>query len=317
MPLAESVGGAERVVPEQGLPERGAVGDLPGSRGEPIRWYRLIAPVSIHAVCLGVIFVGWSWAAVIVALSLYILRMFVITAFYHRYFSHRTFRTSRFVQALFAFFGTTCAQRGPLWWAAHHREHHRHSDEPPDVHSPVQHGFGWSHAGWFVSEPNIPTMHEHVPDLCRYPELKFIDRWHLLGPLALIAFCYGLGSALEAWRPEWGTSGAQMVVFGFGISTTLLYHGTFTINSLAHTWGSRRYKTDDDSRNNFFLAIITLGEGWHNNHHFYPGTARQGFYWWEIDLTYYVLKAMEAIRLVRDVRPVPAFVYERAGARAG
>lgn len=269
--------------------------------------------ISIHLLCLGVLWVGWSWAAVGVAAAAYLIRMFVITAFYHRYFSHRTFRTHRVTQFLFAFLGTTSAQRGPIWWAAHHREHHRHSDEPPDKHSPVQHGIVWSHMGWFLSDEGMRTNAKAVPDLLKLPELRWIDRYHLVGPLALAGFMFALGWALERWSPGLGTSGWQMFVWGFAVSTTVLYHGTFTINSLAHRFGTRRFETRDDSRNNFWLSLITLGEGWHNNHHYYPGAARQGFYWWEVDPTYYVLLAMERLGVVWDVRRVPSRVLAAAG----
>ncbi|MFG0331303.1 MAG: acyl-CoA desaturase [Phycisphaerales bacterium] len=278
----------------------------------PIRWWAVLPALTIHALCLGAIWVGWSWLAVAMALGLYLGRMFVVTAFYHRYFSHRTFRTSRVGQFVFAALGVTAAQRGPLWWAAHHREHHRHSDEPEDLHSPAWYGVLWSHTLWFLSDLGRRTNLKAVPDLARYPELRFVDRWHMLGPLFLAAAMYGLGVALERWAPALGTNGPQMLVWGFAISTTALYHATFTINSLAHRFGRRRFDTNDDSRNNFALALLTLGEGWHNNHHYFPGSARQGFYWWEIDLTYYGLLGLSWLGVVWDVRRVPGRVYAAA-----
>ncbi|MDX2132699.1 MAG: acyl-CoA desaturase [Planctomycetota bacterium] len=275
--------------------------------------FRDAMPITIiHAMCLGVIWTGWSWVAVGVAVALYFMRMFVITAFYHRYFSHRTFKTHRVVQFLFALAGTSAAQRGPLWWAAHHREHHRHSDEEPDPHSPGWKGVLWSHTAWFLTEKGRATKWKAIPDWARYPELVWLERNHLIGPALLIAGLAAAGWALLVWAPSLGTGPVQMIVWGFGISTTLLYHGTFTINSLAHCFGSQRFDTGDDSRNNWVLAIITLGEGWHNNHHFHPGTVRQGFFWWEFDPSYWALRAMSWVRLVWDLRPVPAWVYERA-----
>lgn len=269
--------------------------------------------LSIHALCLGVIWVGWSWTAVGVAAALYLGRMFVITGFYHRYFSHRTFKMHRATQAVFAFLGTTTAQRGPIWWASHHRDHHRHSDQEPDIHSPVIHKLLWSHMGWFLSDAGLSMNKKAVPDLLKVPELRWIDRFHMAGPLALAAGAFLLGWGLQAWAPGLGTNGPQMFVWAFAISTALLYHGTFTINSLAHMFGSRRFRTKDDSRNNFLLALITLGEGWHNNHHHYPGTARQGFYWWEFDPTYYGLWVLEKLGIVWELRRVPAHVYAAAG----
>lgn len=266
----------------------------------------------VHSVCLGVLWTGWSWFAVAVAVALYWVRMFVITAFYHRYFSHRTFKTHRIVQFVVALIGTSSAQRGPLWWAAHHREHHRHADEEPDPHSPWWRGVLWSHTVWFLTEKGRMTNWDAIPDWKRYPELVWLDRYHLIGPLGLIALLAGVGAALAAWAPGLGTGPAQLVVWGFGISTTVLYHATFTINSIAHVVGSRRFNTPDDSRNNWFLALITLGEGWHNNHHFHPGSVRQGFYWWEFDPAYWLLRVMSWFGLVWDLRPVPARVYEAA-----
>jgi stearoyl-CoA desaturase (delta-9 desaturase) len=266
----------------------------------------------IHLVCVGIVWVGWSWAAVGVAAGLYLLRMFAITAFYHRYFSHRTFRVHRLTQFLFAFIGTTSAQRGPIWWAAHHREHHRHSEEDEDIHSPHRHGLLWSHLMWFVSDAGREMNAKAVPDLLKIPEIRFIDRYHMLGPLTLAGCMFALGAALERLAPSWGTNGWQMFVWGFGVSTTVLYHATFTINSLAHTIGRRRFATKDDSRNNLALALLTLGEGWHNNHHYFPGSARQGFYWWEVDPSYLMLRLMRVFGLVWDLSPVPPRVYEAA-----
>ncbi len=262
----------------------------------------------IHVGCLLVFFTGWSWAAISIAVGLYFFRMFAITAFYHRYFSHSSFKTNRFFQFIFALWGLTSMQRGPLWWAAHHRHHHRASDEVSDIHSPRQRGFLWSHIGWITTSSNMPTQYERIPDLARFPELVFLNRFDWIGSLLLATMLYVTGDVLSAQCPELGTNGFQLVVWGFFISTVFLLHGTFTINSLAHQWGHRRYETCDDSRNNFFLALITLGEGWHNNHHRFPGACRQGFQWWEIDITYYGLKMMETLGIIYDLRKVPESV---------
>jgi stearoyl-CoA desaturase (delta-9 desaturase) len=250
--------------------------------------------------------------AVGVALALYALRMFAITAFYHRYFAHRTFRTSRAVQFIFAVIGASSVQRGPLWWAAHHRNHHRHTETAADPHSPTVHGFWWSHMGWFLTAEGFRTDWARIPDLAKYPELRWLDRFDTLIPVALAAALFGLGALLEHVAPGLGTSGGQMLVWGFFISTVVLFHATVTINSLAHRFGRRRFDTGDDSRNNLWLALLTFGEGWHNNHHFFPGTVRQGFYWWEVDITWYGLRAMSALRLVHDLKPVPAWVLAKA-----
>ena len=209
---------------------------------------------------------------------------------------------------MFAVLGASAVQRGPLWWAAHHRGHHRHSDEEEDAHSPVQRGFFWSHVGWFLSKRNFRTRIERVKDLAAYPELRWLDRYDVAVPIVFALALFAFGGALEAFAPGLGTNAWQMLVWGFFVSTVVLYHGTFTINSLAHGWGSRRFETKDDSRNNLWLALLTMGEGWHNNHHHAPGTARQGFRWWEVDASYYLLKGLERIGVVRNLRPIPAGV---------
>ena len=288
--------------------DSGAGGQEPPPEAEQkVDWPRILPFVILHVACLGVFWVGWSPIAVAVAVGLYALRMFAITAFYHRYFSHRAFKTSRAGQLLFAILGNSAVQRGPLWWAAHHRKHHRHSDQAPDVHSPHVHSFLWSHMGWITSKANFYTDLKQVPDLARYPELRFLDRFNVLVPVLLALGCYGLGEALGA---AWGTSGWQMVVWGFFISTTVLFHAACSINSVAHRVGSRRYETTDDSRNNWWLALLTFGEGWHNNHHRYPAAVRQGHRWWEIDLSSYGLALLDRLGLIWDRKALPAHVRE-------
>lgn len=270
-----------------------------GGPTDRVDWVRVLPFLWVHAMCLGVIWVGWSWTAVGVAAGLYAVRMFAVTGFYHRYFSHRTFETSRGWQFVFAVLGASAAQRGPLWWAAHHRKHHRHSDTAADVHSPAQHGFAWSHMGWITAPGNFPTDLKQVPDLARYPELRFLDRFDIVVPAALAALLFALG-------------GWQLLIWGFFVSTVVLFHCTCFINSLAHTLGRRRFPTSDDSRNSFLLALICFGEGWHNNHHWYPGAARQGFRWWQVDVTYYGLWLLARLRVIRRLRPVPERVRAAA-----
>ncbi len=271
-----------------------------------IDWLRISPFLALHAGCLLVPWVGWSWTAVAVALAFYAVRMFAITAFYHRFFSHAAFRTSRPVQFAFALLGASAIQRGPLWWAAHHRLHHRHSDAEGDVHSPERQGFWWSHVGWVLAQGNFRTRLELVRDLARFPELRFLDRFDSLVPLLLVPAFYGAGELLAALAPGLGTNGPQLLVFGVCISTVLLYHMTFSINSIAHRFGSRRFETNDQSRNNALLALFTFGEGWHNNHHRHPGAARAGLRWWELDPSWYLLRLMSALGLVWDLKPVPA-----------
>ena len=269
-----------------------------------IEWLRCVPFVILHLGCLGVFIWGWSWIAVIMAFAFYLLRMFAITGFYHRYFSHRSFQTSRPMQFLFGLIGAAAVQRGPLWWAYHHRQHHQHSDAETDTHSPRQHGFWWSHIGWITSARNFPTDYNRVKDLAKFPELVFLNRFDALVPIVIGVAFYVIGEWLKRAHPALGTSGGQLVVWGF-ISTVVLFHCTCSINSLAHVFGRQRFQTGDDSRNSLLLALITLGEGWHNNHHHYMHSTRQGFYWWEIDLTYYGLKALAWTGLIWNLRPVP------------
>jgi stearoyl-CoA desaturase (delta-9 desaturase) len=275
-----------------------------------VDWVRVIPFVILHAGCLGVIWVGWSPVAVAAAVAFYFVRMFAVTGIYHRYFSHKTYTTSRPFQFLLALWGGTTVQRGPLWWACHHRHHHQHSDGAEDAHSPHVHGFWWSHIGWITSRRNFPTDYGKVRDLARYPELVWLNRFDTVVPMATGCAVWGLGRLLEVYAPTLGTNGWQMLTWGFFISTTALFHGTSCINSLAHLMGRRRFQTGDDSRNSFILALVTLGEGWHNNHHRYMSSTRNGFYWWEIDPTYYGLRLLARTGLIRGLKPVPQSVLE-------
>ncbi|MDR3492639.1 MAG: acyl-CoA desaturase [Gammaproteobacteria bacterium] len=272
---------------------------------DKIDWIRALPFILLNLSCLLVFFVGYSAVAVITALVLWVVRVFFIGAFYHRYFSHRTYKANRFWQFIFAIMGASAAQRGALWWATHHRHHHVASDQPEDAHSPVQHGFLWSHVGWFLSEKNYYYNPERVADLTKFPELVFLDKFDGLVPMLLALCLYIAGSLLHHFMPSLGTSGFQMLVWGFSISTIVLFNTTVTINSISHIYGKRRFETKDNSHNSFLLALLTLGEGWHNNHHHYPSAARQGFMWWEVDITYYILKLMEKLHIISDVRNVP------------
>ncbi|MDO9161792.1 MAG: acyl-CoA desaturase [Methylococcaceae bacterium] len=272
--------------------------------GNAIDWLRVIPFILMHVTCLLVFMVGWSPVALWVALFSYLLRMFAITAFYHRYFSHKSFKTSRAGQFIFALLGATATQRGPIWWASHHRRHHLYSDQDKDIHSP-RHGFLWSHMGWFLCLKNFTTRENCVRDLLKYPELRWLDRFDIFVPIAYAFFMLGLGKWLEMYFPELGTNASQMLIWGYFVSSIVLIHCTLSVNSLAHIFGSKRYQTNDESRNNGLLALLTLGEGWHNNHHHYPLSTRQGFFWWEIDISYYLLKLMSWCGLIWDLQPVP------------
>ena len=281
----------------------------PSTLPDKVDWQRTLPFIFLHLGCLAVFWVGISPVPVIAAAALYFIRMFAITGFYHRYFSHRSYKTSRAFQLFLAIVGNTSMQRGSLWWAATHRHHHKHSDEEEDIHSPRISGFLWSHIGWLTSKRNFPTNYKAIPDLVKFPELVWLNRYDQVVPIAFGIVMLAIGWALETFAPSLGTTMWQFFVWTFFISTTVLLHGTLFINSLAHVWGKRKFDTEDDSRNNFFLALITLGEGWHNNHHQHMTCVRQGFFWWEIDITYYTLKMMSWTGLIWDLRPVPKAAY--------
>lgn len=268
----------------------------------------------MHLGCLGVFWTGGSLIAIGLAIAFYLIRAFGLTAFYHRYFAHRTFRTSRWFQFVGATAGCLALQKGPLWWAAHHREHHRRSDREGDVHSPHVSGILWSHLGWFLTTRNGPLQSTFVRDWLKFRELRVLDRFAPYVAMGYGAILYFVGEGLNAVWPGLNTNGLQLVVWCFFLSTVALYHATYSVNSLAHLIGTRRFATADRSRNNFVIALLTLGEGWHNNHHHYPSAARQGFYWWEIDVTYYALLTLERLGLIWNIRAVPEHVYRAAAA---
>jgi stearoyl-CoA desaturase (delta-9 desaturase) len=243
-----------------------------------------------------VFWVGISIFDVALCVSLYLVRMLAITAGYHRYFAHRSYKTSRAFQFLLGLFGCTAMQYGPIRWASMHRHHHRHADDSKDLHSPRTSGFWWSHVGWILAGPPRPSGTDVARDFQRYPELRWLDSNFWLPAIAMAFGCWLVG----------GWSG---FVWGFVISSVLVYHATFSVNSIAHIFGRRRYQTSDDSRNNSLVALLTLGEGWHNNHHHFPASARQGFFWWEIDFTYMALRVLSVFRIVWDLRQPPRRVY--------
>jgi stearoyl-CoA desaturase (delta-9 desaturase) len=272
-----------------------------------IAWLRIIPFIALHLACFTVVIVGYSHVALLALILTYSLRMFAITGFYHRYFSHKTFKTHAWVETVFAFIGASSAQRGALWWAAHHRKHHRHSDTEHDLHSP-RHGFWQSHMVWFLDHKAFATDYAVIQDFAKRKTLRWLNRFDIVAPFSLAVLLYGIGAVLQHVAPQLGTSGPQLLVWGFVLSTVLLFHVTVSINSIAHVWGRRRYATNDDSRNNALLALLTFGEGWHNNHHHYPNSVRQGFFWWEIDMTYWALRLMQLLGLTWDLKPVPSKV---------
>jgi stearoyl-CoA desaturase (delta-9 desaturase) len=252
----------------------------------------------VHLIAAATLIFGrWSWGLVALAIGSYYLRMFAITAGYHRYFAHRTYKTSRAFQFFMAMLGTLATQKGPLWWAAHHRDHHKYSDQPEDIHSPVQRGLWWSHVGWVLSSKYDATKFDRIKDFASFPELRWLNQWYYIPVVAYASAFYFVG-------------GWSALLWGYFVSTMFLWHGTFLVNSLAHVFGRRRYVTTDDSRNSFIIAMLTMGEGWHNNHHHYQSTTNQGWFWWEIDMSYYVLRALSVVGLVSDLRTPPRHIRD-------
>jgi stearoyl-CoA desaturase (delta-9 desaturase) len=266
------------------------------------RCFRLSVPGSlfilVHVACFAVFWTGIDMEAVALCAFMFFIRKFGITGGFHRYFSHRSYKTSRPFQFALAFLGGSAAQKGALWWSAHHRHHHRHSDTEDDLHSAKLEGFYWSHIGWVLSPEYEEYDAKVIKDLSKFPELVWLDKWIFIPPVAAAVFCF----LVHGWMG---------LVVGFFISTVILYHTTFAINSLCHMFGSRRYETGEASKNSLWLALLTMGEGWHNNHHHYPLSARQGFFWYEIDLTYYVLLGLEKLGLVWDLQAPPRRMLER------
>jgi len=272
-------------------------------------WASSLPFILMHLGCLGVLFTSAPLAALALCAVTYFIRMFGITAVYHRYFAHRAYKTSRPLQFLLACLGCSALQKGPLWWAGHHRQHHRFSDTDLDPHSPHATSFWWSHVGWILSEEHETTPSSAIRDWSQYPELRWLDRNHWVPGVLLGVLCYLFG----VWT---GVGGWTCLVWGFVVSTVILYHAVFTVNSLCHLFGSRRYDTRDDSRNNLLIALITLGEGWHNNHHHYQSSANQGFFWWEIDISYYIIRTMGLFGLVWDIRKPGAKALRHRGLKA-
>jgi stearoyl-CoA desaturase (delta-9 desaturase) len=279
------------------------------ARAAHARSWKLGTPfLLLHLAVLGVFFVGWSWLALGVCVASYLVRAFGITAFYHRQLTHRAFRVPRAVQFAGAAVGASAAQRGPLWWVAHHRAHHRSTDRPGDPHSPVVDGFWYSHVLWIFDPDHEATDLDRVRDLARFRELRFLDRYEHAAPGALLVAMLGLGALLGHFVPALHTSALQLAVWGFVVPTVALYHWTFSVNSLAHRFGRRRFETPDASRNNWLISLAVLGEGWHNNHHRFPASARQGIGRFELDPTWWGIQLLAALGLASRLRPLPATV---------
>jgi len=287
-------------------------------RNKPI-FRQEIAFILVHLIPLAAIWTGATLFDWIVCAFLYFFRMFWITGGYHRYFSHKSYKTSRWFQFVIAFMAQTSAQKGALWWAAHHRHHHRHSDQPEDPHSMKLYGFWYSHVGWIIGPDYKETDYKTIGDYAKYPELVWLNKNYLVPPVILALAVTMLGAWVNGGSPwlMFTHHGLSTLLIGFFLSTIILYHATFSINSIMHKFGKQRYESNDESKNSLWLALLTLGEGWHNNHHYYEVSARQGFFWWEIDITFYILKFFSWVGLIHDLRGVPDHIkYSRNKAEA-
>lgn len=267
----------------------------------------------LHAASCLAFFIPVTRELVLVAVIGFFVRVFSWEAGSHRYFSHRSFKTTRAFQLFLAVLSAASAQRGPIWWATHHRRHHRFSDKKGDPHSPIQQGFWHAHMGWLFDQDKLSTDLNDAKDLSRYPELVFINKYHYVFPYAVLTAFFVLGHFTSLFgRTGIGISAA---IWGFFVPTLLSLHSTFLVNTITHgqpiKWiRSRRFSTSDASCNSWIFSIPTMGASWHNNHHRYMNSARAGFYWWEMDLTFYVLKALSVLGIVWDLNEVPKKVLQ-------
>jgi stearoyl-CoA desaturase (delta-9 desaturase) len=259
---------------------------------------------TVQASVLLVFLVPFSWGLVAVWAASHFLRAVGITLAFHRYYAHRSFQMSRPARFVWTLIATAAMQKGPLWWAGHHVNHHRFADRDGDPHSPMVSGVYYAHIGWFLNDAKHDRLEPSNPvirDFSGAPEIAWLDHYYFAPPLALAALMYLAG-------------GMPWLVWGFCVPTVTLAHATFAINTVNHMFGSRRFDTIDESRNNVLTALFAAGEGWHNNHHRYQRAARNGFYWWELDLTWYVIRLMGFVGAAWDIQPVPERIYEEARA---
>ncbi|MDR1989155.1 MAG: acyl-CoA desaturase [Acidobacteriaceae bacterium] len=258
----------------------------------------------VQASALLVFFVPFTWPLVALWAVSHFLRAMGLTLSFHRYYAHRSFQMNRVARFIWTFIGVAAMQKGPLWWAGHHVNHHRFADREGDPHSPMVSGVYYAHIGWFLNDAKhdrIEATNPVIRDFSKVPEIAFLDRYFFLPPLMLAVTMFAIG-------------GWPWLVWGFCLPTMTLAHSTFAINTVNHMFGSRRFDTIDESRNNPITAIFAVGEGWHNNHHRYQRSARNGFYWWEFDPTWYAIRTMQAVGLAWNVQPVPERIYAEAKA---
>jgi len=253
-----------------------------------------------HLSALLVFYVGFSWTALAVFFFSFLIRAFGVSAGYHRYFSHRSFKTSRPFQFVLAFLGASAGQKGPLSWVTSHRIHHRTSDTQADPHTP-QKGFFYGYLGWLLPVDALHTDLNLTADFAKYPEIRWINKFHNVGPLTVIILCGFFGKYLSIHFPQLGTSALQLIVWGFILSTLATLHGTLMINTICHSEKERHHSTNDFSSNVPWLLPFTLGENWHHNHHRYPKSANCGLEKGQIDFIFIGICLLEKLGLASEV----------------
>jgi len=259
----------------------------------------VITYVLLHATCLLAFYTGVTWRALALFGISYPIRVLGVGIAYHRYFAHRAFKTSRAMQFVLGVWGVLSFQKGPLWWAQTHRDHHRYADTPQDLHSPRLQGLFYAHFGWFQVRENQDVVPSKIQDLYRFPELRLLEDWR---------FYFGLN--LATWIALGWAFGLEGVVWGGAIPTALALQIVHAIQSISHAVGGyRRCPTTDDSRNHVWIGLLSLGE-WHNNHHYLMASARQGFAWWEVDVQWAVIRVLGWLGLVWDLRQPSREVLE-------
>lgn len=255
-------------------------------------WPVLIFMIIFHTIAATAIF-NFTWGGLGVAVFLWwVAGSLGIGMGYHRLLTHRGFKTPKWVEYLLTICGTLAIEGGPIAWVATHRIHHRYSDQEGDPHSP-KHGFWWAHMGWILEghslHREVDATSRYAVDLAKDPFHVWLTRWHFVPQLVVAAILYAAG-------------GWNFVLWGIFVRVVFSWHVTWFVNSAAHVWGGRRFVTRDDSRNNWWVALLAHGEGWHNNHHAHPAAARHGIVWYEIDVNWYGIWVLSKLGLAKDIR---------------
>jgi stearoyl-CoA desaturase (delta-9 desaturase) len=261
------------------------------AKDERLNWTTTIVMILFHLGAVAALFV-FSWKAFAVAVFLYWMTVGLgISLGYHRLHTHRSYKTPKLLEYFFAVCGASTLEGGPIFWVATHRIHHQKSDHEGDPHSPRD-GAWWSHVGWILlgeaKHNNTRLLSKYAPDLAKDPFYVWLNNYHWVPVLVLAVILYATG-------------GIPFVLWGICMRIVVGLHATWLVNSATHMWGSRRFDTHDDSKNNWWVALLTFGEGWHNNHHAHPTSARHGLAWYEVDISWISLKVMKFLGIAKSV----------------